>query len=268
LNKSNLYSSLHLFPCSSLHLAPSPLYTSFMIKNRWLLPHTTRIIGHRGASAIAPENTLLSFQRAFDDGADGIEFDVRLSKDGVPVIIHDDTIDRVTDAVGAVSSFTAEELANIDAEEGIPTLHSLFELLGTEYLYNIEIKDKEAQGQKVISAVLNVIEQFPDLDRSILLSSFEHSSVEYVQDQRTANMLVATIRVSDSPAIPDFFEGEAYHPNHGLVTAESMKIARENGWLINVWTVNDPDVGRRMLELEVNAILTDDPKMMRDALDL
>ncbi|MFP4698544.1 MAG: glycerophosphodiester phosphodiesterase family protein [Eubacteriales bacterium] len=95
------------------------------------------IIAHRGASGIAPENTIVSFQKAIDQGAEGIELDVHLTKDEIPVVIHDETIDRTTDGSGYIKDFTFEELNRYDAgnyfdkkfmNEKIPTLEQVLEL--------------------------------------------------------------------------------------------------------------------------------------------
>jgi glycerophosphoryl diester phosphodiesterase len=94
------------------------------------------IIGHRGASADAPENTMAAFTLAIEQGADGIEFDVQLCADGVPVIVHDDTVDRICDASGRVDEMTVAELQRLDLGMGqaVPTLDELFERFGRSVL--------------------------------------------------------------------------------------------------------------------------------------
>src|SRR5215475_8462662 len=100
------------------------------------------IIGHRGASAVAPENTMAAFQAAIAAGADGVEFDVRLSRDGVPVIIHDDTLQRTVGLRKRVSDLTAEELHRVD----VPSLRELFELMsGNSLTLFLEIKSHEPE---------------------------------------------------------------------------------------------------------------------------
>ena len=105
------------------------------------------ILGHRGASAIAPENTLAAFSQALSDGADGIEFDVRLSRDGVPVVIHDGTLNRTGSISGTVRDLTAAQLSEVDvgswfskrtgsqtfAGERIPTLSQVFALFAAAW---------------------------------------------------------------------------------------------------------------------------------------
>ena len=100
---------------------------------------TTLILGHRGASAVAPENTLLAFEAAQAGGADGIEFDVQLSADGIPVVIHDQTVDRTTNGQGKVAAMTVAELQAWTAGEGaiIPTLDDVFTPFGDTFLYNL-----------------------------------------------------------------------------------------------------------------------------------
>ncbi|RIK22153.1 MAG: glycerophosphodiester phosphodiesterase, partial [Anaerolineae bacterium] len=107
----------------------------------WLTADRPLIIGHRGASADAPENTLAAFALALEQNADGIELDVQLSADGVPVIIHDDDVDRTTDGAGRVHDLTLAELRalTIAGEHAIPTLDELFEMLGRRPLYNVEL---------------------------------------------------------------------------------------------------------------------------------
>src|SRR5687768_11162146 len=104
------------------------------------------VYGHRGAAAEFPENSLAGFRRALELGIEGIELDVHLSKDGVPVIIHDETVDRTTNAEGAVADFTVEELRGLDAGDGeyVPTLAEVLDLVGDRLLVDIEIKANAA----------------------------------------------------------------------------------------------------------------------------
>ena len=107
------------------------------------------ILGHRGASGYAPENTLEAFQLAMDMGADGFELDVHLSKDGELIVMHDETVDRTTDGHGKIQAFTLKELKQLDASNGmaaykgakVPTLGELYDLIrNTRHVVNVEIK--------------------------------------------------------------------------------------------------------------------------------
>ena len=137
------------------------------------------IYGHRGASAEQPENTLAAFRRAIELGVAGVELDVHLSADGVPVVIHDETVDRTTNGSGAVSDHTVDQLRTLDAGRGeyVPALAEVLTLFGPEQHVNIEIKSNAA-GQ----AVIDVVDALPDLSWAI--SSFDWSVLRYVREQR------------------------------------------------------------------------------------
>ncbi len=108
----------------------------------WLTADRPLIIGHRGAAADAPENTLAAFALALEQGADGVELDVQLCADGAPVIIHDATVDRTCNGMGRVGDLTLAELRllTIDNDHPIPTLDDLFATFGRRTLYNVELK--------------------------------------------------------------------------------------------------------------------------------
>ncbi len=139
------------------------------------------VIGHRGASAYAPENTLAAFNRAFEMGADGIELDVVLSKDGVPIVIHDDTLDRTTNGSGSVGAMDCAAISQLDAGawfdrqfsgERVPTLEQVLCQL-TRGLINVEIKYTAVRldNDRLEQAVASVIEQTHSQAR-VLVSSF------------------------------------------------------------------------------------------------
>jgi glycerophosphoryl diester phosphodiesterase len=127
-------------------------------------------IGHRGAKGHAAENTLASFQKAMELGVDMIELDVFLSKDNVPVVIHDKTIDRTTNSNGFVSDFLAIELQKL----GIPTLEDVFQLVNHQCDINVEIKEFEA-----VKSVLDLIHSNIFSKDKILISSFDWWHAKY-----------------------------------------------------------------------------------------
>jgi glycerophosphoryl diester phosphodiesterase len=154
---------------------------------------TPLIIGHRGAAAVAPENTLISFQTALDAGADGLEFDVHLARDGVPVVIHDDTLRRTAMRPGSVSQFTSSELSVIDvgswfnrrfpkrahaiySEARLPTLAQVFELVGsTNARLYVELKGVDAA--KLATPVIRLVHEY-DLKANVVIESFDHVAVK------------------------------------------------------------------------------------------
>ncbi|SDY58421.1 glycerophosphoryl diester phosphodiesterase [Evansella caseinilytica] len=146
----------------------------------------TLIFAHRGASGTHPENTMTAFQAALDDGADGIELDVQLTKDRVPVIIHDETVNRTTDGQGWVKDYTYEELKKLDAGgwfhpafhgAAIPTLEAVLEWLApTSLLLNIELKNGIVRYPGIEEIVLKLIKKY-DVKNRVIISSFNHYSL-------------------------------------------------------------------------------------------
>ena len=146
----------------------------------------TKNFAHRGFSGKYPENTMLAFRKAVEEGVDGIELDVQLTKDGEVVIIHDETIDRTTDGKGLVVSYTYEELRKFDASfkfrgqcgfNPIPTLREYFELVKDKNLVtNIELKTGLNEYFGIEEKVWELIKEYGLEDR-VLISSFNHYSV-------------------------------------------------------------------------------------------
>ncbi|MBR0136398.1 MAG: glycerophosphodiester phosphodiesterase, partial [Clostridia bacterium] len=140
----------------------------------------TRILGHRGAAAYAPENTMPAFEMALEQGADGLELDVHLSKDGELVIMHDERVDRTTNAHGFIKDFTLEELKALDASYGkegfanavVPTLREVYELVrGTDKMINVEIKTDIIDYPGIVDKVLKMEDEM-GMNGRIIYSSF------------------------------------------------------------------------------------------------
>ncbi|MEM7204574.1 MAG: glycerophosphodiester phosphodiesterase family protein [Planctomycetota bacterium] len=160
-----------------------------------------RVIAHRGFSGVAPENTLLAFERACDLGVDMIELDVTLSRDGEVVVIHDDVLDRTTDGHGPVLARTLAELRALDAGAWfaaefvgarIPTLDEVLAGVGRDTLVNVEIKPEamaagagDAVAGGVVERVLECIERRGAMER-ILLSSFEPDALRQAREMAPA----------------------------------------------------------------------------------
>lgn len=234
----------------------------------WLNATRPLIIGHRGASADAPENTLAAFALALEQNADGIEFDVQLCADGVPVIMHDDTVDRTCDGAGRVADMTLAELQllTIDGEHPIPTLDDIFELLGRRTLYNVELKALGLSDGGLSEAVAQRIVAHAVADR-VLISSFSPFVVRLARRHLPASVPVAHLRESRLFRLSHtLVRAEADHPDHTLVDEELMGWARRRGVRVNTWTVDDPDEARRLARLGVAGIITNRPGVIRAAL--
>jgi len=238
-------------------------------------------IAHRGASAAAPPNTLAAFEKAIELGADGVEFDVHLSADGVPVIIHDFTVGATTDGSGRVTDKTLAQLKQLDAGshfdpafagERIPTLEEVLEAVGSRLLLNIELKTTSLRDNGLEPTVITQVEQH-GLSDSVLFSSFNPFSL------RRAKRIAPHIPVGllYSPGLPlplrhawlaPMFPHEARHPEHTMVNTHCMARARRRGYWVNTWTVDDPDDMRRLIGLGVDGIITNVPDVLRSILEL
>ena len=154
----------------------------------------TKVFAHRGASGYAPENTLEAFALAIRQGADGIELDVQLSSDGIPVVIHDETIDRVTDKTGYVKDYTLQELKELTVlkdrfpaynQSKIPTLKEVLEAVKPSGIQvNIELKTGIYWYPDIEKKVAEIVEETGMKDR-IVYSSFNHYSVQPAERNRT-----------------------------------------------------------------------------------
>lgn len=227
---------------------------------------------HRGARLHAPENTLPAFQLAVEHGADGIELDVHLSADRIPVVIHDANLERTTDGSGSVTRKTLAELKALDAGRHfspdfsgvqIPTLEEVFEALGEHLLFNVELKESGRAAQ-LAETVTALIRRY-GLEKRILVSSF--NPVNLMHMRRLARDIPIGYLYMPNMALVGWGARcligthEAQHPHYSMVNEQYMAWARKNHYRVNVWTVNKADDIRRMCDLGVDMIMTDDPKL-------
>ncbi|MBT3338825.1 MAG: glycerophosphodiester phosphodiesterase [Anaerolineae bacterium] len=234
-----------------------------MFKN---IPSPT-IFAHRGASAHAPENTLAAFELAREQGADAIELDVKLSADGIPVVIHDSTVDRTTNGSGSVSNLSLASLQELDAGDGqrIPTLDEVFAAVGQDLYINVELTNYGSPNDALVEKVVEVIEKHA-LQERILFSSFFaknlHRAAELLPD--TPRGLLALPGLLGLWARIFGFRAKAYqavHPSIKNVNAKMIARAHQRGKRVHVWTVNTADEMRQLVEWGVDGIFTDDPKL-------
>jgi len=235
--------------------------------------NSTLILGHRGASGEAPENTLAAFRLALEQGAEGFELDVTLSADGVPVVIHDDTIDRTTNGTGEVARLTLSELKKLDAGswkseryagERIPTLEEVFLEFGGRAVINVELKDDPSPDKRLAPHVVQLI-QAHRLQTRVMVSSFYYDNVRRVK----ANDVTLAVGLlydffSAGPLLTGWLNGtlpphEAHHPDYHLVNPLTMAFYRRARQRVNVWTVNDEAEMRRLARLGVDSLMTDFP---------
>lgn len=245
------------------------------------------ILGHRGASAVAPENTIAAFSQAIQDGADGIEFDVRLSSDGVAVVIHDDTLDRTGLVAGAVSTLTAAQLQQIDvgswftrrsggqtfAKETIPTLAAVFDLFASNngVLY-VEMKCAEPEAPALSEAVVRQIDEYQMRER-VVVESFALSAIAEVKriDRRvrTAALFeprlskpVSTIRPQTILKLARQHHADEIALHHTLARTRVVHAAKEEGFEVVVWTVDDVTWIERARANGIKALISNNPRAM------
>lgn len=230
------------------------------------------VIAHRGASAHAPENTLAAFELAVAQGADAIEFDVKLTRDGHVIVLHDQTLDRTTDGHGDLRQVPLGALRRLDAGGGfaerfrgerIPTLEEVFEAVGQRILMNIELTNYATPLDGLVPAVAALVKKFR-LEERVLFSSF------YPHNLRRAKRLLPQV-----PCGLLTWAGwmgwwgrtvgvrgrvyEALHPNLQDADAGLVRRVQASGRRVHVWTVNAEADLRRMIEAGVDGIFTDDP---------
>lgn len=236
----------------------------------------TLIFGHRGASAYAPENTLAAFRLAVEQGADGFELDVTLSADGVPVVIHDDTVDRTTNGTGRVETLTLAQLKTLEAGypakfgdtfagERLPTLVEVLQTAGEQALINVELKRDTSPNQSLAQKVVAVIHQ-TQMNHRVWLSSFYYDNlrrVKAIDSTLPVGLLYDPSepwRVAQAWLAPGV-RAEAHHPHHSLVNALTRSWLRARGLRVNVWTANVEADLRRLMQLDVDGIITDKPEV-------
>jgi glycerophosphoryl diester phosphodiesterase len=233
---------------------------------------TPLVLGHRGASAHAVENTMASFLRAKGDGADGVELDVRLGRDGTLVVFHDDDLQRLAGRAERVADLDGGQLARVELAGGerIPRLDEVLAALDP-LLVNVEIKPPGWQGaRQVVRAVERCVEQ-ADAGHRVLVSSFDALVVALVRRTtplRTGLLFHARQRRPLRRAwLAPLLRPHALHPERVLVDEAAMGAWRRAGYQVNVWTVDDPDEVRRLARLGVDAIISNDPAAARAAME-
>ncbi|MDF9841460.1 MULTISPECIES: glycerophosphodiester phosphodiesterase [unclassified Paenibacillus] len=232
-----------------------------------------KVLAHRGASAYAPENTMEAFRLAVEQGADGFEIDINLSKDGEIVVIHDDSIDRTSDGQGDITSYTLEELKAFNFNKGfaeqyttarIPTLREVLGLVKEHGLYlNIEVKDilsKMELYAGLPGAAAELVREYGLTDQ-VIFSSFNHYSMVKLKNEypemKTGLLYIAGLYQGAEYA--RLTRADALHPVFFGVNREAVDEARAAGVQVNAWTVNEPEHIGWMLAAGVDAIITDRP---------
>ncbi len=249
------------------------------------------IIGHRGSSAHYPENTMLAFQRGIEQNAEMFEFDVRLTKDGVPVCMHDDKLLRLTGKTGTVSTRTWKFLQTLDigawkgqefAGQRICTLDEAFAYMAPRIRLNLEIKFRRTDPMPLVKEVARVMRE-QNLCKKVLVSSFRHDALPLLQkelpevvlgrlyNEKQPNFAKGALKwLETQPLFDDLelpFRGRILCLHYTLVTPQIVKDVDSLGGGICVWTVNEPDDMLRMADYGVAGIIANDPQLLRETLE-
>jgi glycerophosphoryl diester phosphodiesterase len=247
--------------------------------NVLLDPSAKLVIAHRGNSAFCPENTLVSFQRGLSLGADALEFDIRVSRDGKAVVIHDPTLDRTTNGTGPVNALTLDELQRLDAgyrftpDAGrtfpfrgqgitIPTLEVVLATFpGVHMIVEIKTRDASGEVKRLLTAAgaenRVLIGAFDDA----AITPFRGSAFAHSASRRELVRLYARALLPGGPQrLP--FHALAIPPRFRAIPVPVMRfarMARHTGGTTHVWTIDDPAQARRYWAGAVNGIITNDP---------
>jgi glycerophosphoryl diester phosphodiesterase len=229
------------------------------------------IYAHRGASGIAPENTMASFRKAVGLGADGIELDVQLTADGRMVVVHDERLGRTCAGSGMIRDLKLEYLRSLDfggwfsdkfKGEKIPLLEEVIEMTKTTgTLLNIEMKTVPCEQDHAIEYTLAKIISATGIADRAIVSSFDHYSLEKIKNIcggiRIAPLYVGMFK--DICAYALKLRADFIHPQFGYIDADTLEDCRKHGIGVNVWTVDGDDDIKRMAEMGVSGIVTNKP---------
>ena len=232
----------------------------------------TEIFAHRGASGYAPENTLEAFRLAMEQGADGMELDVHLTKDGEVVVIHDETLDRTSNGHGNVRDYTLEELKkfsfhnHMEKYQGvqIPTLKEALNLVKNSRIkVNIELKTGIYWYEGIEEKTMDIVKTMGMEDR-VIYSSFNHYSIQKVLEQNSD--AETAYLFSDVPLNMEKYAKDTgvkgLHPAvYHLKMADFLETYLKSGLKVRVWTVNNKEDMKMFMDAGVDAVITNYPKV-------
>lgn len=256
------------------------------------------VIGHACAAGEAPANTLAGVRAALDAGAEAMELDVQLCAEGVPVLMHDETVDRTTNLKGAVRSLSLSALQAADAGNGepVPTLDQVFELVAGRLTIMCELKrtkDQPDQDQRLVDAVLAVAEKYQATDWCAI-HSFNPDMVERARksdprisatiisvparENELANGPLGAVRVANTLGIPAYTidrliaallerNGQALSIEHHRIDRELILKAKRRQVTVWAWTADTAEDWARLIAAGVDGIITNVPHQLRDYLE-
>ncbi|MBN1881484.1 MAG: glycerophosphodiester phosphodiesterase [Deltaproteobacteria bacterium] len=244
---------------------------------RDLISSGTLAVAHRGDPLVKPQNTESAFRSALAYDIDMIETDINQTKDGVPVIIHDQSVDHLSDGTGLVADMTLAQIKKLDfgswmseafAGERIMTLDELLELIGnTDVALNLEIKSGPIVYPKIAENALSRIHDHAMSNR-VIISSFDHRLVKTIKsiDPKVMTAILYHAGLIDHIAPAKNALADGIHPEHGTVTGELIDAAKDAGLFVNTWTVDDAGRMRELRDMGVSGIISNLPALLVDTL--
>lgn len=230
----------------------------------------TFVWAHRGASGYAPENTLESFALAAKQGADGIELDVQLSRDGELVVIHDEVLDRTTTGKGFVKDYTLAQLKSFKANRTfpeyenavIPTLREVFELMKpTGMKINVELKTGIFWYPDIEEKCLALAREM-DMEEQVIYSSFNHYSIQKIlalKPDAETGILYQDVIVDVIPYAKKLGTGALHPALYHTWMGDSLKEYVESDLKVHIWTINEEADMKKLMEAGVDAVITNYP---------
>ncbi|MDR6555380.1 glycerophosphodiester phosphodiesterase [Paenibacillus qinlingensis] len=232
------------------------------------------IIGHRGAAGEAPENTLASFALALEQGAQAIELDVHLTRDGKIVVCHDGTLNRTTNGSGLIAHQSWEDIRKLDAGawfsekflgERIPLLSEVFDLVPRGTLINVEVKD--AYEGRMESALLAFLRERDDRYEDVVVSSFDHKVIQRLKRAEPALKvgLLYAANLIDHAGYAKLLDVDVYslHPHYHSFAEADIAMATTAGLAVYPYTVNELSDYQMMITAGVTGIITDFPGRLK-----
>lgn len=224
-------------------------------------------IGHRGAKGLLAENTLESIQKALDIGVDAIEIDVHKCASGELWVIHDFTLDRTTNGSGEIAKKPAEVIRKLDVEGHfkIPLLTEVLDLIEGKCAINIELKGLNT-AEPVCKMVQEKIASGNWKYSDFIISSFQKNELFQVRqhDDHVPLAVLSKASVPEAIELGKLLNAWAIHPSLGIITRDNTKLSQDNGFKVNVWTVNEREDIRRMIEFGVDGIISDYPNRLHN----
>lgn len=235
-------------------------------------------IAHRGASAYYPENTMSAFKAAVEMNADMIELDVLLSKDNIPVVFHDERLDKKSDGEGLVRDHSLTELKKLDAgswfntkfkNERIPTLREVLEFSRNRILVNIEIKPEavtESEESGIVELVLDIVEKL-DMEETVIISSFDYRVLERLSKRETniKSALLYEQKQSygrEPSMLAKDYKIDVFNCSDLQLTDNWVEQLNNNKIPFFIYTINDERTMKALIQVGAKGIFTDKPDVL------